>query len=70
MRLKAQATLTGMSEWEENGRRFRIRYADGEAEYHAIEYIQRQAWGFSDLDVVPMATILATGARAAWSSAL
>lgn len=49
-----------MFEWDMNGRRFIIREAQSEAEYHAVEEIQRIAWGFSDLDIVPAATLIAT----------
>src|SRR2546422_8879209 len=49
-----------MFEWEVDGRRFHIRNAEGETEYHAIEDIQKDAWGFSDLDIVPAATLIAT----------
>jgi predicted GNAT superfamily acetyltransferase len=49
-----------MFEWEADGKRFLIRDVEGEAEYHAIEDIQREAWSFSDLDVVPFSTLIAT----------
>ncbi|HXG95323.1 MAG TPA: GNAT family N-acetyltransferase [Blastocatellia bacterium] len=49
-----------MFQWEVNGKRFQIREAESESEYHAIEEIQRVAWGFSDLDIVPAATLIAT----------
>lgn len=49
-----------MFEWEVDGRRFLIRNVEGETEYHAIEDIQKDAWGFSDLDIVPAATLIAT----------
>jgi predicted GNAT superfamily acetyltransferase len=49
-----------MFEWDADGRHFVIRQAQGEAEYHAVEDIQRRAWEFSDLDIVPMATLIAT----------
>ena len=49
-----------MFEWTINNRRFQIREAQTEDDYHAIEEIQQEAWGFSDLDVVPMATLVAT----------
>jgi predicted GNAT superfamily acetyltransferase len=49
-----------MLEWETGGKRFLIRDVEGEAEYHAIEDIQREAWSFSDLDVVPFSTLIAT----------
>ncbi|HYP25927.1 MAG TPA: GNAT family N-acetyltransferase [Blastocatellia bacterium] len=47
-------------EWVINDRRFHIREAETEEDYRAIEEIQKEAWGFSDLDVVPMATVVAT----------
>jgi predicted GNAT superfamily acetyltransferase len=47
-------------EWDADGKHFIIREVEGEAEYHAIEDLQREAWGFNDLDIVPAATIMAT----------
>ena len=49
-----------MFEWETNGKHFVIREAESEAEYHEVEDLQREAWGFSDLDIVPAATFIAT----------
>jgi predicted GNAT superfamily acetyltransferase len=49
-----------MFEWDVDGRHFVIREAQGEAEYHAVEEIQRVAWEFSDLDIVPAAALIAT----------
>jgi predicted GNAT superfamily acetyltransferase len=49
-----------MFEWESHDRRFYIREVEGDAEHHTIEDIQRAAWGFSDLDIVPAATLIAT----------
>jgi len=49
-----------MFEWEIHDRHFYIRDVEGEAEHHAIEDIKKQAWGFSDLDIVPSATLIAT----------
>jgi len=49
-----------MFEWGSNDQRFYSRDVEGEAEYHAIEDIQKEAWGFDDLDVVPAATLIAT----------
>jgi predicted GNAT superfamily acetyltransferase len=49
-----------MVEWEAGGGRYRIRQVSSEAEYHAIEELQREAWQFSDLDIVPAATMMAT----------
>ena len=52
--------MSDMFEWSMNGRRFFIRDAQSDAEYHEIEVIQKQAWGFNDLDTVPAATLIAT----------
>jgi predicted GNAT superfamily acetyltransferase len=49
-----------MVEWETNNKRFLIRDVEGEPEFHAIEDLQKEAWQFSDLDVVPAATLIAT----------
>lgn len=49
-----------MFEWEANGKHFVIRETESEAEYHDIEELQREAWGFDDLDIVPSATLIAT----------
>jgi predicted GNAT superfamily acetyltransferase len=49
-----------MFEWSVSDRQFCIRDVEGEAEHHAIEEIQKEAWGFSDLDIVPAATLIAT----------
>lgn len=49
-----------MFEWEADGKHFRIREAATDAEYHAVEDLQKEAWGFNDLDVVPAATLVAT----------
>jgi predicted GNAT superfamily acetyltransferase len=49
-----------MFEWEIGGKRFYIRDVEGEAEFHEIEDIQREAWGFSDLDIVPSASLIAS----------
>lgn len=48
-----------MFDWEIKGKRFHISVARAEAEFHAIEDIQREAWGFSDLDIVPSANLIA-----------
>ena len=50
-----------MLEWTINERRFLVRQAQTEADFHEIEEIQRAAWGFSDLDIVPMANMVAAG---------
>ena len=47
-------------EWEVDNRIFYIREAETEAEFHEIEEIQKEVWGFSDLDIVPAATLIAT----------
>ena len=49
-----------MFEWEANGKHFVIREVSREADYHAIEELQREAWQFSDLDILPAATMMAT----------
>jgi predicted GNAT superfamily acetyltransferase len=49
-----------MFEWKIEDRHFIIRGVDGEPEYHAIEDLQKEAWQFSDLDIVPAATLIAT----------
>ena len=48
-----------MFDWEIKDKRFHISEARTEAEFHAIEDIQREAWGFSDLDIVPAANLIA-----------
>lgn len=48
-----------MFNWTAQGKEFHIRELSGEAELHAAEEIQREAWGFSDLDVVPTAQLIA-----------
>src|ERR1044071_4168027 len=47
-------------EWDVNNKLFCIRDVDGEAEFHAVEDLQKEAWGFNDLDIVPAATLIAT----------
>ncbi len=49
-----------MFEWNVSDRQFYIRDVAGEAEHRAIEDIQKEAWGFNDLDIVPAATLIAT----------
>jgi predicted GNAT superfamily acetyltransferase len=49
-----------MFEWDANRKHYLIRAVSTEAEYHAIEELQREAWQFSDLDIVPAATMMAT----------
>ena len=47
-------------EWDHQGKHFSIRRTSRDHEYHEIEEIQRMAWSFSDLDIVPAATLVAT----------
>lgn len=49
-----------MFEWIAGDRHFTIRDVEGDSEFHAIEDIQKEAWGFNDLDAVPAATLIAT----------
>src|SRR5215471_6187605 len=49
-----------MFEWDFQDKHFCIRDVESEPELHSIEDIQKQAWGFSDLDIVPAATLIAT----------
>jgi predicted GNAT superfamily acetyltransferase len=49
-----------MFEWDANGKHYLIREVSHEAEFHAIEEVQREAWQFNDLDIVPAATLMAT----------
>jgi len=49
-----------MFEWDANGKHYLIREVRNEAEFHAIEEVQREAWQFNDLDIVPAATLMAT----------
>jgi predicted GNAT superfamily acetyltransferase len=49
-----------MFEWSVSEKRFYVRDVTGEAEHHSIEEIQKEAWGFNDLDIVPAATLIAT----------
>jgi predicted GNAT superfamily acetyltransferase len=46
-------------EWSVGNRHFIIRDAQGDEELHAVEEIQKEVWGFSDLDVVPHASLVA-----------
>ena len=50
-----------LMDWDFDNRHFYIRDVDGEDEFHAVEDLQKEAWGFSDLDIVPAATLIATG---------
>lgn len=47
-----------MFEWEDGGKRITIREVHSE-ELKTVEALQRQAWGFEDLDVVPAAQLIA-----------
>lgn len=49
-----------MMTWSVGSRSFHIRDAETEADFHETEEIQREVWGFSDLDIVPAATLIAT----------
>jgi len=49
-----------MFEWQIDNRIFHIRDIEGEREFHTVEDLQREAWSFSDLDIVPAATLIAT----------
>ena len=49
-----------MFEWNIEGRHFYIREARGEDEFHAVEDLQRDAWQFNDLDIVPFAILIAS----------
>jgi predicted GNAT superfamily acetyltransferase len=46
-------------EWEAADRHLVIRDVTTDAEFRQVEDIQREAWGFRDLDVVPWAHIIA-----------
>lgn len=46
-------------EWSAEGRPLYIREPESDGEYHEIEAIQKEVWGFDDLDVVPAAHIVA-----------
>lgn len=48
-----------MIEWNACARHFHIRDASSAADYRAVEQIQKEAWGFDDLDVVPMSQLVA-----------
>lgn len=55
-----------MFEWEAGGKHFVIREAASDDEYHAVEELQKEVWGFNDLDIVPAATLVAT----AWAGGM
>jgi predicted GNAT superfamily acetyltransferase len=52
--------MNDLFQWKIADRHLRIHDVEGEAEYHAIEALQKEAWQFSDLDTVPAATLIAT----------
>lgn len=56
----AQSRSLQPFEWEAGGRRFVIRSAETETDYHEVEEIQREAWEFSDLDVVSAGHLIAS----------
>src|SRR5215470_12464889 len=56
---EASAIGDTILEWEAAGRRFSIREVSSMEEFHAVEEIQSEAWGFSELDVVPMGQLVA-----------
>jgi predicted GNAT superfamily acetyltransferase len=59
----SQRAMTGgfvMFEWSVSDQKFVIRDLKSEAEHRQVEEIQKEAWGFSDLDIVPAATLIAT----------
>jgi predicted GNAT superfamily acetyltransferase len=49
-----------MFEWSINDRHFHIRDAVSDADFSDVEDIQRQAWGFEDIDIVPGDTMRAS----------
>ena len=49
-----------MFEWSVSDQKFVIRNVKSEAEHRQVEEIQKEAWGFNDLDIVPAATLIAT----------
>ena len=49
-----------MFEWTIGGKTLRVRDVESDGEFHTIEDIQKEAWGFNDLDTVPAATLMAT----------
>jgi predicted GNAT superfamily acetyltransferase len=49
-----------MFEWSINARHFHIRDAASDADYADVEEIQREAWGFEDIDIVPGDTMRAS----------
>ena len=46
-------------EWTAEGRRLTIRDLVSQADFRETEDLQREAWGFSDLDIVPGAQMIA-----------
>jgi predicted GNAT superfamily acetyltransferase len=49
-----------MFEWNIKGRHFHIRDAASDADYANVEGIQREVWGFEDIDIVPGDTMRAS----------
>jgi predicted GNAT superfamily acetyltransferase len=49
-----------MFEWSINDRHFHIGEAASDADYSEVESIQREAWGFADIDIVPGDTMRAS----------
>jgi predicted GNAT superfamily acetyltransferase len=49
-----------MFEWSIQERHFHIRDAASEADYSEVEELQRHAWGFADIDIVPGDTMRAS----------
>jgi predicted GNAT superfamily acetyltransferase len=49
-----------MFEWSINDQHFFIREAHSEADYQEVEEIQREAWGFEDIDIVPGDMLIAS----------
>ncbi len=49
-----------MFAWSINDRHFFIREAHSDADYQEVEEIQREAWGFADIDIVPSNLLIAS----------
>lgn len=49
-------------DWEANGKRLYIRDLVNQQDYREVEKIQMEAWGFSELDVVPSGQLIAAKA--------
>jgi predicted GNAT superfamily acetyltransferase len=59
-RKSSSTTESFMFEWDINDRHFHIREAASDADYAEVEAIQREAWGFADIDIVPGDTMRAS----------